>query len=241
MWGLAAAVFAAFKVLAWWPERARGRTAAFLFGWPGMDARAFLDRERRPPAPAVAEWIFAGAKTALGAALIWAVAPRVSPPLLRGWTGLVGMIFVLHLGAFHLVSLAWRRLGVDAAPIMRAPILSASLAELWGRRWNLGFRDSAHALIFAPLAPRVGAAWAAFAVFVVSGLVHELVISVPAGGGYGLPTGYFVLQGLGTLAERRFPIAGRPFTILVAVGPVFWLFHPPFVRNVIVPFLEVIA
>src|SRR5262245_37113716 len=139
MWGLAAAVFAAFKLLSWWPERRRGtpaRTAAFLFAWPGMDARAFLDETRRPEPPAAGEWLFAAAKTAFGAALVWLVSPLASPHLLRGWIGLVGMIVVLHFGAFHLVSLFWRRRGVDAEPIMRAPILSTSLAELWGRRWN---------------------------------------------------------------------------------------------------------
>jgi hypothetical protein len=244
MWGLSAAVFAAFKALAWWPERARGtpaRTAGFLAAWPGMDARAFLDTARRPARPAAREWLFALAKTAFGAALLWIVTPLVAPPLLRGWIGLVGMIFVLHFGAFHLASLAWRARGVEATPLMRAPILATSLADFWGRRWNLGFRDPAHRFIFAPLAPRVGPAWAAMAVFLASGLIHDLVISVPAGAGYGLPTAYFLVQGLGSLAERRFRIAGRFFTILVVAGPVYWLFHPPFVRHVIVPFLEVIA
>ena len=40
--------------------------------------------------------------------------------------------------------------------------------------------------------------------------------------------------------ERR-GISGRIFTILIAAGPAFWLFHPPFVRNVILPFMKAIG
>jgi alginate O-acetyltransferase complex protein AlgI len=244
MWALAAAIFAACKGFTWARNRAGGfgaRDAAYLFLWPGMDARAFLDKSRRPSPPRTAEWLFAAAKTALGAALVWIAAPLATRPLLKGWIGLLGVIFVLHFGTFHLASLAWRRAGVQAEPIMRAPILSSSLGDLWGKRWNLGFHDVARVFIYAPLAPRLGAAGAALAVFVASGLVHDLVISVPAGGGYGLPTAYFAVQGLGVLVERKLRFTSRIFAILIAAGPAFWLFHPPFVRNVFLPFLEAIS
>jgi len=188
--------------------------------------------------------IFAAAKTAFGAALVWIAAPLATVPLHKGWIGLVGTIFILHFGTFHLASLAWRRAGVQAEPIMRAPILATSLGDLWGRRWNLGFHDVARELIYAPLAPRLGPAGAVFAVFLASGLVHDLVISLPAGAGFGLPTAYFALQGLGVLFERSTAgrkVAGRVLTILVAAVPAFWLFHPPFVWKVFLPFLYAIG
>jgi hypothetical protein len=88
------------------------------------------------------------------------------------------------------------------------------------------------------------------AVFAASGLVHELVISIPARGGYGLPTLYFILQGTGVTAERsliarrlglRRGFAGWCFTLAVTAAPAFWLFHPPFIRNVAVPMLRAIG
>src|SRR5439155_18422648 len=106
-----------------------------------------------------------------------------------------GVAVMLHFGFFHLPSLAWRAAGRDAKPLMRAPLLTTSLAEFWGSRWNTAFPALAHDLVFSKLARPLGVAWAAFAVFLVSGVVHDLVISLPARGGYGLPTGYFLLQG----------------------------------------------
>ena len=88
------------------------------------------------------------------------------------------------------------------------------------------------------------------AVFLVSGLIHELVITLPARGGYGLPTAYFLLQGLGLVLERSplgrklalgAGIRGRAFALMVATAPAFWLFPPVFVRNVILPMLHAIG
>jgi hypothetical protein len=59
-----------------------------------------------------------------------------------------------------------------------------------------------HKHFLLPLARGVGMRRALPAVFVVSGLLHELVISLPARGGYGLPSIYFAAQGLGLLLER---------------------------------------
>jgi len=59
-----------------------------------------------------------------------------------------------------------------------------------------------------------------------------------------LPTAYFLLQGWGVIAQRAFgmrgDLAGCLFTMAIAAGPAFWLFHPPFVRHVILPFMHAI-
>ena len=68
--------------------------------------------------------------------------------------------------------------------------------------------------------------------------VAGLVISLPARGGYGLPTAYFLLQGVAMGAERKLRHGRRLFAWVVVAGPVFWLFHPLFVRQVIIPMME---
>jgi hypothetical protein len=168
-------------------------------------------------------------------------------PLLIGWIGLVGLIFVLHFGLFHLLALLFRSAGIPTRPVMRNPIRATSLGEFWGKRWNLAFHDLVTMLLFRPLLSVLSVTGATLATFLVSGLLHEMVISLPTGGGFGLPTGYFLLQGLGLLLERS-PLGARIglgkgiigwlFTVLLTAGPVFWLFHPRFVEQVIVPFME---
>ncbi len=196
-------------------------------------------------------WLAALLKTLLGAALLWGIVRMLpaSSGLLAGWCGLVGLVLLLHFGIFHLLALAWQSVGVDVQPLMNAPAKSASLGEFWGRRWNSAFNQLVHGLLFRPLRRPLGVAGATLFVFLLSGLIHELVISVPARAGYGLPTTYFLLQGAGVLLERspagralhlRHGLAGWCFTMAFVALPVFWLFHPPFVLRVILPFLRVI-
>ena len=148
-----------------------------------------------------------------------------------------------------MIALIWQDLGIRAEPIMRNPISSTSLAEFWGKRWNLGFRQLAHELTFRPAYRRVGVGTAGFLVFLVSGLIHDLVISVPARGGYGLPTLYFAIQGVGVSIERSAlgkslgltaGFRGWCYMSIFLLAPVFWLFHPWFVSRVILPFMRVI-
>ena len=255
MWALCFALFFGCKWLTFW----RFETSNFkfkgaldyLFAWPGMDPAPFSSSARRVEKPAATEWLPALLKTGLGALLVWGITPRfpAQDGLLAGWIGMIGLILLIHFGSFHLLALAWRRAGVDARPIMRSPLLATSLSEFWSLRWNLAFRQLCRDFIFQPTLQRLGLAGAIMAVFLASGFIHELVISVPARGGYGLPTAYFALQGLGILFEHskagkkigiQDGVRSRLFTILLTAGPAFWLFHPPFIHHVIVPFLKTI-
>jgi hypothetical protein len=256
MWILSFTIYLSLKWLTWWSARLRiahpaWRSIAYLVAWPGMDAEAFLDVRQRVPRPASSTWLRPSFETILGVILLWIV-PRSLPqeqPLLRGWIGMFGLILLLHFGAFHLVALLWQSLGIKAEPIMSAPLRSRSLGDFWGKRWNLGFRQLAHELIFRPLHRKLGADAAGLLVFMISGLIHDLVISLPARGGYGLPTLYFLLQGTGITAERsRFGkrlglghgIRGWFFMMVFLTAPVYWLFHPWFVLRVILPFMQAI-
>jgi hypothetical protein len=247
MWALSFAIFAGFK--GWTYSKARGAGLGYLL-WPGMDPEPFVGRRLELSVP-LQDWLFAAAKTGLGAFLLWGAARLFrASELAAGWTGLFGIVFLLHFGTFHLLALGWRKAGVPVEPLMRRPLLATSLGDFWGKRWNVAFRELGHRLVFVPLHRPLGAKGATWLVFLASGLIHDLVISVPAGAGYGLPTGYFLLQGAGAWLERSAlgrrlglgrGVAGWLFTAVVAGGPAFWLFHPPFVRRVIIPFMEVIG
>jgi alginate O-acetyltransferase complex protein AlgI len=158
---------------------------------------------------------------------------------------MIGVVFMLHFGVFELLALFWRSHGIPVQQVMQKPLLAASTSEFWGKRWNTAFNDVAFKLAFRPIARRLGGSAALMVVFLLSGLVHELVISFPARGGYGLPTAYFLLQGAGVMLERklfqgsasRSPL-NRLFTLLMVAGPAGWLFPRPFIHNVILPMLR---
>ena len=252
MWMLAGAEFLALKfvTLAGVPGSPPAwRIAAYVFLWPGMNARRFLeDRSARVPHPVrfhepvmallkilVGAWLMIEAATHAFTGNVWFV----------GWMGMLGLIFTLHFGTLHLVSWLWRQVGVDAPAIMRSPGAATSLANLWGERWNIAFADAARRFLLRPLARHYGVRTAGAIVFLVSGLVHETVVSLPARGGWGGPTLYFLLQGVGIAVEKSAVgiraglgggVRGRLWTLLFAVAPLPLLFHGPFVRNVIVPF-----
>ena len=256
MWTLAGSIYGACKLLTWRAATAAEgapwwQHAGYLLAWPGMDAPAFLARAsvRRP---AVREWAAAASKTALGLAVVFAavLASRHGGSLGTGWLAMVGLVLLLHFGGFHLLSCAWRSAGVDARRLMASPLRAVSLAEFWGRRWNTAFRDLTHRFVFAPLRPRLGAPAAILAGFIGSGLVHDLVVSLPARGGYGGPTGFFAVQGVALLVERSDAgrrlglgrgLRGRIFTAAVLLLPLPWLFHRAFVERVVVPFLDVLG
>ena len=258
MWTMASAIYAGCKWLTW--QRADvddvppWKHAAYLLAWPGLDATSFL--QVRPIARAArcrpTEWRAAVSKFTIGVVLLFAVARTVPPrhPYVVGWIGMIGLVLMLHFGIFHLLSCLWRGFGIEARPLMNRPLSSTSLSEFWGRRWNTAFRDLTHRFLFRPCASWFGPRWGIVAGFLFSGAVHDLVISVPARGGYGRPTAFFVIQGAALAIERStlgrraglgsgWP--GRLFTLAVLVVPVGLLFHPPFVVGVIVPFMHVLG
>jgi Membrane bound O-acyl transferase family len=257
MWALAGAMFFALKLLTLTAAELRAvpfvRILAYIALWPGMDVRAFLrERPERPPVARPSELAIALLKLAGGvAAGVWAAQHvGTAQPMLVGWVGMIGIIFTLHFGLLHVVSWLWRRAGVDAPPIMRAPIVADSLGDFWGGRWNAAFADAARRFLFKPTVRTLGVLGAGVLVFLVSGLVHEVAVSLPARGGWGGPTLYFLIQGAGIAVEKSAlgkrlglgsGIRGWFWTALCTLSPVTLLFHAPFVHNVIVPFFEFLA
>lgn len=257
MWLLSIAIFFGCKWQTWFSASAARANASvlrnlgYLFLWPGMDAEEFLSADGVGKRPTITEWFGALSKTIAGITLVIVAARNLErmPSLLCGWTAMLGLILFLHFGTFHFVALLWQSAGVNAEPIMRSPLSSTSLGEFWGKRWNIGFRELSHGLVFQPVRQISGLVPATLAAFLASGLIHDFVISFPARSGYGLPTAYFLLQGVGLLLERsrvgrRLGLGhgarGWFFVLLIVGAPAFFLFHPPFVERVIVPFVGAI-
>jgi len=255
MWLLAFSLFSAFKWLTWRRADRSGvhplRSLAYLFAWPGMDAQGFIWKAADERV-STADWVAAVAKTLLGAIVFWTAATGALTvtPSARAWIGMGGAILFLHFGLFQLAALGYRSVGINAESMMRRPLFATSLADFWGNRWNTAFHTLSHDLTFRPLARRLGAIWATFSVFIISGLVHDLVISLPAHGGYGLPTLYFAVQGAAVLFERSRPgraiglhrgWRGRAFMLTVTAIPAYWLFHPYFINNIILPMQRAIG
>jgi hypothetical protein len=251
MWAIAVSMFAVLKALSFRGMKACGaplpRKLAYLFLWPGMDARAFL-AQAASKRPTAAEWTAAAIKLALGIGLILG-SRYFEAPLLRGWMAMVGVVFCLHFGSFHLLSCFWRSRGIQAVPLMDRPAMASSVSHFWGKRWNVAFRDLTHRMIFLPTLRRYGRTAALMAGFIFSGVIHELAITVPAGGGYGRPMVFFILQGFAALFERsktgtRIGLGkggrGWAFTQGLLILTVALLFPPPFVLRIINPFCDFI-
>jgi len=256
MWLFVTAMYAGFKWLTWRRAQTAGhlsgskRTFGYLFLWPGMDGKSFLTG-RQTTVPKPGEWILATGRVVAGIALLRLAdhATFTTNNIVNAWLGMFGLTLILHFGLFHLAALAWQSAGVPARPLMQSPATATSLADFWGSRWNTAFNKLVHDLAFRPLARQLGMTWATLGVFAVSGIIHELSISFPARGGYGLPFAYFLLQSIGVLIERS-PVGralglnrgrrGWLFMVLFTAAPAYWLFHPTFVQNVIRPMLQAI-
>jgi hypothetical protein len=180
MWLLAFVILVGCKWLTWRrtlaPRAQWWQHAGYLLAWPGLNAKSFLSSERlhENDRPALGEWGFAAIKLLVGGALFWGVAGWISEDqrIFSGWVGMVGLILMLHFGAFHLLSCAWRSAGIDARPIMNRPLASVSVSEFWGRRWNTAFRDFTHRFLFRPLNSWLGPRPAILAGFVFSGIIQ---------------------------------------------------------------------
>lgn len=258
MWLVAIAVYFACKLLTWTSARPSNappwQHLAYLLAWPGMNANRFLQPAKTvsQEMPSLREWAWVIAKIAIGCVLLWGFARWLPeyPVELRGWTILAGLAFILHFGGFHFLSVVWRSFGLAAEPIMHSPITATSLGDFWSRRWNRAYRDLTHQFVMRPLAPRIGTIAAAGVGFLISGIIHDVVISLPAGGGVGGPTLFFAIQAFAISLERSAwgkriglgqDVVGWFFTMFALVLPAPLLFHRPFLQAIAIPFAEAIG
>jgi Membrane bound O-acyl transferase family len=261
-WGsvftIAFSIFYGFKWLTYRQAIGKGMrpglkiTIGYIFCWVGMDAPAFFDRTRKVLKPGITEWMSALTKTVFGILIFFVIARIFYPAhnLLGGYIGLTGFLLFTFFGSFHILSLLWRRRGVNAAPIMRSPLRPSSLSDFWSSRWNLAFRDIDRVFVFRPVLRRKGVVSAVLAAFIFSGVLHDLLISVPAGAWYGLPTLFFLIQASGVFIEKsEFGIRsglnrgfrGWLFAAAFILVPLVLLFHPPSIKNSLIPFMKAVG
>ncbi|KAI3456532.1 hypothetical protein Pfo_013195 [Paulownia fortunei] len=158
--------------------------------------------------------------------------------------------FMLEMLLALFGALAKALVRVELEPQFNEPYLATSLHDFWGRRWNLMVPSILHPTVYQPVrsisARFMDRKWAAIpavlATFLVSGLVHELVL-------YNIgrlrPTGemicFFLIHGVSLSLEivikkilfGRFSLPGivsGPLTLAYVIHTSFWLFFPPFLR-----------
>ncbi len=246
MIGMVTLMFAVMKGLVLWQWRDnegghlpdRRTLLLFLAPWPGMNPAAFVRTGAARP-----RWLTWGAAGAgAGLALLALAHVLTAIGIGRFWVALAvmpGFSLFLHFGMFTLLTWAYRRAGYAVGLPFGNPLRARSLEKFWGHLWNRPFIELTASLVLRPLRARgVGRTAAVFAGFMVSGLLHELAITVPAGGGYGGPTLYFLLQGLGWTWEQRLTLRGlvaRGWTWAWILIPLPLVFPAEFAYRVMFP------
>jgi hypothetical protein len=166
MWALVATLFLWMKgvvlaenIRAGRPLPSLLRLAAWTLLWPGMRPGQLRTRGHvtgretygeRGALCIVAGFVLICLGLMIGGANWWIVYGMwfllVGIPLI-----LAGMSLILHFGVFNLVTCVWREAGFDVGPLFRNPFASRSLADFWGRRWNLAYVEMCQETILRAL------------------------------------------------------------------------------------------
>lgn len=221
----------------------------FSYLWPGLEPTPFYRREIRTGWEGEGgRWFALGFPTmALGIAGLGLIAlnHHLSPGV-RGFATIGCLALTVHFGYSDVLSSLLRLLGFQVPRLFDAPLRSRSLNDFWSRRWNRPFVEM-NQLLFRPLLkPLLGQQGSLLGLFLLSGLLHEMAISFPAGAGWGGPLAYFVLHGVLMLVEKRYNIkawpamASRLWTWFWLLLPLPLLFHAPFREALVLPLLALL-
>jgi hypothetical protein len=221
---------------------------AFATGWFGM--RPVLFEKLPSPSIPFTHLIVKGlSRIVIGFALLYLSTilepyPYLAKFFLPQLLLLTGLSFILHFGILNLSTAGWRSLGVNVSELFRSPFKSTSLKEFWGKRWNIAFSEMTALIAYRPLKTRIGVEKAVMVSFLLSGLLHEIAISLPARAGYGLPLIYFGIHALAMQLETKSPLVKKitrhkflshVWVMTLLVLPMPLLFHPAFMQHVLVP------
>lgn len=205
--------------------------ALYLTLWPGMDPEP-LER-RSPEVTLQGNWFVQGWITMLAG--IVGLASMALLGLDSPWLGILGLATTVHLGYSDVLSSLVRWMGFPVQRLFDNPLKANRLRDFWSQRWNRPFVEM-NKVLFLPLLNRwMGRKSAVTGAFLISGLLHELAISLPVKAGWGGPLFYFAFQAVGMRLQTR---DSRFVTWLWLLGPVPLLFHAPFRADLITPLLE---
>ena len=164
----------------------------------------------------------------LGAWLVWAME----------WRQILIMFLPMslgfHFGALRVLKGGLRAAGFPVRTLFPNLLKAQGIGDLWSRRWNVGYSQMMQRLVGRPIESKYGANAGMMTIFLASGLLHELAITLPVRAGFGLPTLYFTLHGILTVIEKK---TGRQFgkipALLAVMAPMGLLFPPAFQTEVI--------
>lgn len=218
-------------------------TRMLLFSslWPGMDVVSFT-RRVAPTEPDVSEFgkglgrMYAAAALLLALAVCYPELPRE----VVGWGGITALLLLIHLGFAEVLCALLRLAGIPVEPLFRAPLSAKTLHDFWSLRWNRPYVEMNRRLFLPSLVRCFKRGGGLFGVFIVSGLLHEMALSYPSGGGYGGPLLYFSLQGILVLVEQRARIQSPAWTWICLLLPLPILFHGAFRSTFILPLVSAI-
>lgn len=234
MVGISCVLLGAIKglVYAEWAREHRltiPRYGVFAFLWFGMDAASF--RTRRVGLSWKGDMklgLLLMLVGTLGAWLVWAMEWR------QIFILFLPMSLGFHFGALRVLKGALRAAGFPVRTLFPNVLETQGIGDFWSRRWNVGYSQMMQRLVGRPVETLAGANVGVMAIFVASGVLHELAITLPVRSGFGLPTVYFTLHGILTLLEKKW---GRPLgkipALLAVILPLGLLFPPAFQSEVI--------
>jgi hypothetical protein len=143
---------------------------------------------------------------------------------LRWAAGAAGFYLAVEAGTKAMAA-GYLLAGWALPPILKRPLLSASVAEFWGRRWNRPVHAQLRARIFMPLARRGRPQLALMLAFAASAIGHAYPIAVSLGFGMAAAmAAFFVVQPVLLHVERSLGVSSWPrpiaraWTLLVVLG-----------------------
>jgi len=207
----------------------------FALCWFGMDPQSFRKRKKGLRWKDDVVWgIVLMVVGILGAWLVWYTGNRQILLMF------VPMSLGFHFGALRVLKGIHRMLGFPVRTLFPNVLKTTGIADFWSRRWNVGYSQMMQRIVGRPLGEKAGKRWGVMGVFLVSGLFHEVAITVPVIAGFGLPTVYFLCHGLLVVLEMKTGRSlGRVVALLAVAVPLGILFPPEFQREVIERFLNV--